>query len=136
MGFSADTARLAEVRRFARAAAASFAPTADLAMFEVVVGELAANAVVHQGGAAEIVVSQIHDGCIEVSVTDHGIGLPQLVDGPSWSTEGHRGMQLVAALAESWGSDPVEGGKRVWAKVTVTPAVDYTRTSEDARTRR
>jgi anti-sigma regulatory factor (Ser/Thr protein kinase) len=136
MGFSADTARLAEVRRFARAAAASFAPTADLAMFEVVVGELAANAVVHQAGTAEIIVSQIHDGCIEVSVTDRGAGLPQLVDGPPWSTEGHRGMQLVTALAESWGTEPVEGGKRVWAKVAVAPVAGHTRVSKDGRIRR
>ncbi len=118
MAFSADTAQLAEVRRFARAAAVSFGSVVDLDLFDVVVGELAANAVVHQDGEAEIVVCEIHPGCIEVAVTDGGAGLPHQVNEAPWSPDGHRGIQLVAALSDAWGVEPVEGGKRVWARVS------------------
>lgn len=119
--FSADPAELAGVRRFAREAVVTLGMPVDLALFAVVVGELAANAVVHQDGAAEIAVDNA-DGCIEIAVSDSGAGMPALVNEAPWSTEGHRGIQLVAALTREWGVEPTSGGKRVWARLE--PAVN------------
>lgn len=136
MVFSADTVHLAEVRAFARAATVSLGSSVDLEVLDVVVGELAANAVVHQDGDAEIVVCEVHDRCLEVSVTDGGAGLPRLVDEAPWSPTGHRGIQLVAALSDRWGVDPVAGGKRVWAQMSSAPAVHHNDDRIHARTRR
>ena len=86
-------------------------------MLAVVVGELAANAVVHQHGPAHLEVHLLADGQLEVSVHDGHPGVPHLVEEAPWSTEGHRGIQLVAALAESWGVEPSPRGKRVWARL-------------------
>lgn len=123
MAFTADPAELAGVRRFAREAVTSLGLAVDLDLFVVVVGELAANAVVHQDGAAEIAVTEV-DGCVEVAVSDPDPGLPQLVNEAPWSTEGHRGIQLVVALSQEWGVEPTEVGKRVWARIAPAEGVD------------
>ncbi len=119
MAFSADPAELAGVRRFAREAVASLGLPVDLELFAVIVGELSANAVVHQDGTAEIAITEVR-GCIEVAVSDPGPGLPQLVNEAPWSTEGHRGIQLVAALSQEWGVEGTDHGKRVWARIEPT----------------
>jgi anti-sigma regulatory factor (Ser/Thr protein kinase) len=116
MAFSADPAELAGIRRFARGAVTTLGVPLDLDLFAVVVGELAANAVVHQDGAAEIAIAEV-DGLVEVAVSDPDPGLPQLVNEAPWSTDGHRGIQLVAALSREWGVEPTPDGKRVWARL-------------------
>lgn len=115
--FSADRAQVASVREFARDAALSLGANVDLEVLAVVVSELAANAVVHQSDDAEITLELLDGGEFHVSVSDPSVDLPLLVAEEPWSTSGHRGLQLVAALAQEWGVEPTPVGKRVWARL-------------------
>lgn len=115
--FPADTSHLASVRDFACQEAAGLDPAANIDLIALVVGELAANAAVHQHGEARLDLIRRPDGCIEVSVTDPDPGQPKLVEEAPWSSSGHRGMQLIAALADDWGIETLDDGKRVWARL-------------------
>lgn len=115
--FQADVTALASVRDFACNEARALNPRADVDLIALVVGELAANSAVHQGGEARLELRRCADGSIEISVTDDDPAPPELVEKPAWSTAGHRGIQLIAALAEAWGIEHLPSGKRVWAQV-------------------
>lgn len=120
--FRADVTALASVRDFACAEAVALDPEADVDLVALVVGELAANAAVHQTGEALLMLERCPDGSIEISVIDPDPTHPGLVQSGAWSTDGHRGIQLVAALAQSWGVEALETGKRVWARLAPLPA--------------
>ncbi|WP_079130861.1 ATP-binding protein [Streptomyces sp. H-KF8] len=92
---------------------------------ELVVAELAANAVTHgrvPGRDAELRLSRDADGTrVRVEVSDvrgERLPVPAPDDGPL--AEGGRGLALVAALAEKWGvaERPKGPGKTVWAVVS------------------
>jgi anti-sigma regulatory factor (Ser/Thr protein kinase) len=113
--FPAEVAHLASVRDFAVSAAAELGVELDRNDLTVVVGELAANAAVHQEGEAEITLARTPEGSLQIEVFDQDPFVPEVVEGDAWDVDGHRGLFLVDALSESWGVEPVEGGKRVWA---------------------
>lgn len=115
--FPADVDHLASVRDFACKEAAALDPAADIELIALVVGELIANAAVHQRGEARLDLMRCPDGSIEVSVTDPDPRPPELVNEAPWSASGHRGIQLVAALAQAWGVETLDAGKRVWARL-------------------
>ena len=121
--FPADVAHLASIRDFARDAADELGVEVDANDLAVVVGELAANAAVHQRGAAEITVTVVDEG-LQVEVRDEDSFVPDVVHGDAWDTDGHRGLFLVDALSRVWGVEPLERGKRVWAVLAATPARD------------
>ncbi|MFD8610414.1 ATP-binding protein [Streptomyces sp. NPDC059631] len=102
---------------------------------ELIVAELAANAVTHgrvPGRDAELRLSR-RDGDDQVRIEVHdtrGERLPVVreacTDGdPAAEADGGRGLVLVAALAKEWGVAPRPGapGKGVWA-VVAAPAVE------------
>ncbi|MFD0211393.1 ATP-binding protein [Streptomyces hirsutus] len=96
---------------------------------ELVVAELAANAVTHgrvPGRDAELRLSRNADGTrLRVEVSDvRGERLPVPAPDGGPLTEGGRGLALVAALAEEWGvaERPGGPGKTVWAVVATSPA--------------
>ncbi|MFI9602936.1 ATP-binding protein [Streptomyces sp. NPDC052043] len=98
---------------------------------ELVVAELAANAVTHgrvPGRDAELRLSREGDGCVRVEVSDaRGERLPAVWDAGT-GEDGGRGLLLVVSLAKEWGTVPRPGapGKTVWAVVATgapeTPA--------------
>ncbi|MEV0261846.1 ATP-binding protein [Streptomyces sp. NPDC050617] len=59
---------------------------------------------------------------LTVSVQDHDPRLPSLADTDECSTHG-RGLSLIAAVSESWGIRPREGGggKAVWFTLPLPP---------------
>ncbi|MEU2896262.1 ATP-binding protein [Streptomyces sp. NPDC001273] len=93
---------------------------------ELIVGELAANAVTHgrvPGRDAELRLSREDDGHVRVEVSDaRGERLPEARDAGT-GEDGGRGLLLVAALAEEWGTAARPGapGKTVWAVVPAVP---------------
>ncbi|MGW5784438.1 ATP-binding protein [Streptomyces sp. NPDC003757] len=102
---------------------------------ELVVAELAANAVTHgrvPGRDAELRLARDAAGRILVEVSDvRGERRPVLAEGrPGPAADGRglaedgRGLTLVAALAEAWGvaERPSAPGKTVWAMVADGPA--------------
>ncbi|GAA1900968.1 hypothetical protein GCM10009736_81540 [Actinomadura bangladeshensis] len=82
-----------------------------------IVAELVANAVRHAGTALELRLLR-GPGRVRVEVRDRAAQLPRLtVPGPL--DESHRGLFIVDRFANSWGADPVTGGKVVWAEVDI-----------------
>ncbi len=106
---------VAEARRAVRDATA--AESLDLAFAaEMVVTELATNALLHGGGAAAVTATTIPGG-VRVEVADSSRRTPIVgVSSPDNMTG--RGLSLVARLASEWGVEASgTGGKVVWAEV-------------------
>jgi hypothetical protein len=100
-------------RRLVRAA---FAPDGDsraIGAAELVVGELAANAVRHAGSTftAEVLLT---DAAVRLVVTD-AVPLPSGWNGFPIVRE--HGLGVVSVLASDWAVEPLAGGKLVWADV-------------------
>ncbi|MGW5847066.1 ATP-binding protein [Streptomyces sp. NPDC055254] len=117
-------ARLA--RRLARAQLDLWGVPFDCALSDdvgLVVGELAANAVLHARlPGRDFELRMRYDGResvrVMVSDADGDTGPPPVpphVD--PWSAEGGRGLRLVAAVAREWGVAPRPPGKTVWAEI-------------------
>lgn len=115
MHLPADVAHLAAARDFALRAARDLGATVDADDLVLIVGELAANAVVHQDGDAELVVRVHPDGRVDIEVADDDPTLPDAIVSGAFDPDGHRGLQLVQAMSDSWGVTPQGDGKLVWA---------------------
>ncbi|MET7934279.1 ATP-binding protein [Streptomyces sp. NPDC005322] len=90
---------------------------------EEIIGELAANAALHgrvQGRDFRLTLThQEATGTLRIEVADtRGEKLPALGPVPEPDSETGRGLHLVAALADRWGTQPHETvGKTVWAEL-------------------
>jgi anti-sigma regulatory factor (Ser/Thr protein kinase) len=83
----------------------------------LVVTELVANVVQHTGDGGELHLA-CHDGRVRIAVHDQSRSFPQL-QRPDPRRPGGRGLMLVAAVAETWGSRPTPTGKVVWAHISM-----------------
>ncbi|MEW2547554.1 ATP-binding protein [Streptomyces sp. NPDC047002] len=82
-----------------------------------VVSELVANAVQHARGCqirVSVSVDRSVPGCVRIAVTDMDRSIPCLRSA-SDEEESGRGLLLVDALTECWGTDILAQGKRIWA---------------------
>ncbi|KPI21865.1 hypothetical protein OK074_7294 [Actinobacteria bacterium OK074] len=85
----------------------------------LLVSELTTNAVTHTDAAMfGASVTRTGSYSVRIVVTDTSRTRPDPVTTPGEDEHG-RGLLLVAALADGWGSELVHGGKRVWADVSV-----------------
>ena len=85
----------------------------------VVVSELATNAVTHAGSPFSV-LARSDQQVIRISVRDASAVMPQLrqvgpEEGPGL------GLQMVDALAGTWGVEVTAGGKSVWAQLALRP---------------
>lgn len=119
----------ADVAAARRAAAAHLrgAGVANVDGAVLVLSELVTNAVRHAGGADRILVG-CSDGWVDISVHDHGAGSASPRD--AGTAVGGRGLRIVEKLADEWGTQPMSGGKAVWARVPSQPT-----TPEEANAR-
>ena len=111
--FDRDVRSVGAARRFAVETADRWGVDArDIAL---VVGELAANAVVHGNSAFEVRLRQ--DRRVHVEVSD--LGSDEVRREPvAPQVEHGRGLEIVDHLAADWGVRQVpEGGKVVWARI-------------------
>ncbi|MER5224424.1 SpoIIE family protein phosphatase [Streptomyces flaveus] len=86
----------------------------------LVVSELVTNALVHTQGEVRVDLTLRGDR-LRVSVNDaspRAPAKPVIVD---WEATGGRGLVLVEAVSESFGTVPVAGGKQVWSEIAVPP---------------
>lgn len=111
-------------RRLARSWMESWAADADEAIADecLAVSELAANAAEHGAPPVALVLSAEHRGdqiAVTTVVHDGGDRMPRVIDaGPD--EERHRGLGVVAGLADTWGvREAADGGKDVWFEITL-----------------
>jgi GAF domain-containing protein/anti-sigma regulatory factor (Ser/Thr protein kinase) len=87
---------------------------------QLVVGELATNALIH--GAAPAVLHVRHDGTtVRLEVADRSRLAPLQALVPGEAMTG-RGLSLVQAVSQRWGVEPRIDGKVVWAELSADPA--------------
>lgn len=84
---------------------------------QLVVSELATNAVIHAGTPFSVSV-RVGPGAIRIAVTDNSPAEPQIQDVPPTALSG-RGLRLIDAIADCWGVEPTANGKAVWADLPV-----------------
>ncbi|MEV6740598.1 ATP-binding protein [Streptomyces sp. NPDC051104] len=123
-------ARLARLLAYEQLRSWELSPTVT-ERAEQIVAELAANAVLHgrvQGRDFRLALTLDHPaaGVLRIAVTDaRGDRLPTAVDDfvTTHDSETGRGLLLVTALADRWGTEPYPpGGKTVWAELSSVPA--------------
>ncbi len=106
------------VRRFVTDTLAAWDAAALVDSAGLVVSELASNAVRHAGSPFRAVIRRTGP-VVRIEVHDVSPVPPQHLDPPIDVPTG-RGIQLVAALSRSWGSERLPDGKVVWAELAVT----------------
>lgn len=119
-------ARLVVAHALARWDLAALVPDAEL-----LVSELATNAVLHARTDVALTVA-VADGTLEVGITDRSaeVPLPRRGEDPSsmtgrsraavdWWAEGGRGLKLVDLISDEWGVATLTGGKQVWFRLAV-----------------
>lgn len=86
---------------------------------ELVVSELVGNAVRHAGTETTLELEIAYSApSVRVSVAD-GSSVRPMIRELQPENETGRGMYLVQALSERWGTEHHRGGKRVWVELTV-----------------
>ncbi|MGV9884003.1 ATP-binding protein [Streptomyces sp. NPDC003006] len=127
--FSTGPASVAQARRFVLDALCDWKLGDRHDDLRVCVSELATNAVEHGDTPAgyEFLVRLAYDNArLRLEVCDHGPGVPEARHATADDTNG-RGLLLVAALADDWGTTAQDGrGKTVWAEFNV-PSVSFPR---------
>ncbi|MEV5747952.1 SpoIIE family protein phosphatase [Actinoallomurus sp. NPDC052308] len=107
----AEPAVVRETRRLAREALQTWDLPALVPTVELLVSELVTNAIVH--GAGDLGLRLIRANSLLCEVRDDGYDLPHLRRAETTDENG-RGLQLVSALAEHWGTQRTPTGKVVW----------------------
>lgn len=118
-GVSARLPRTPTAPRVARRLAAAVARASGCGHLAedaaLVTSELVTNAVQHASGPISLTIG-VTGGALRIEVGDGSPVLPTRRDPLPTAPEG-RGLPLIDALATTWGSYPVEGGKVVWAEL-------------------
>lgn len=121
----------AQVRRWAADLLVRWELPGEVDRTLLVLNELVTNAIVHAAGAPRCRLT-VDSGCLEVVVTDTGPGPPRralrgadAADPGDWARPGGRGLQIVAAVARSWGTAYADGRSGVWARWPVAAPWAY-----------
>jgi anti-sigma regulatory factor (Ser/Thr protein kinase) len=122
MSLSADLRTVGEARRFLRATLQQWDTDAYDFGAPQILTELATNAALHAHTEYTVHLT-LEAEWLLVEVTDSSPALPQQRDYRPDSTTG-RGLGLVAALSGSWGVEPSQTGKTVWARVVPDESFD------------
>jgi anti-sigma regulatory factor (Ser/Thr protein kinase) len=83
--------------------------------------ELVTNAYLHEASESELTVRRRAD-CLRVEVKDTGCGTVEM-NAPDVECPEGRGLSIVSALADRWGSAPLRNGKKVWFELALAPAI-------------
>jgi len=105
---------LSHVRATARMVCERAGQSAVADTVEVVVTELATNALCHGAGSRTVIISasRYH---LHIAVRDESVEVPHVRT--AGDDEHGRGLRIVEALSSAWGSTPTRDGKVVWATV-------------------
>jgi anti-sigma regulatory factor (Ser/Thr protein kinase) len=87
----------------------------------LMISEILANAVMHAGGARELLVdSGRATGALRLEVADAAAEVPAPPSEHRPGLPGGHGLLIVEKLSDRWGVIPGAGGKIVWAEVELT----------------
>ncbi|MFF3846748.1 SpoIIE family protein phosphatase [Streptomyces sp. NPDC002328] len=104
-------------RRFTRRTLRAWGVPADaMDAALLVVSELVTNALVHTDGRVRLDLGLISHR-LRLAVTDASPRTPVKPPGLTWEATGGRGILLVEAVSDAWGTVPVSGGKQVWSEI-------------------
>ena len=110
-----------EARRFVREVLQLWGEDLLIEEAELIVAELASNAVLHARSPFRVTVSRVWSE-IKISVQDASTRPPEnlahLAARPGYP--GGRGIWIVAALSRHWDTQPERDGKTIWATMTRT----------------
>ncbi|MFI5685277.1 SpoIIE family protein phosphatase [Streptomyces sp. NPDC051636] len=84
----------------------------------LVVSELVTNALVHTQGPVHVDL-MLRGDRVRVCVSDSSARAPAKPVIVDWESTGGRGLLLVEAMSDSFGSVPVARGKQVWSEIAV-----------------
>lgn len=87
---------------------------------EILASELVTNSVQHAGTVMDLRIT-LRDRLLRVSVHDRSARRARLRTPTGFDDHG-RGLLIVSSIASGWGSEPVIGGKVVWASLQVRRA--------------
>lgn len=113
----AETAAVASARRFTESWLAQWELSHLTDTMNLLVTELVTNAVVHGGTQADLKLL-FDSGRLRVEVRDGNSATPKVKKYSTTATTG-RGMQIVDALADCWGTKNEGHGKVVWLEYKV-----------------
>lgn len=116
-GFEPLPPAAAAARRFLRSVLEGWGLETIVDVAEVVLTELATNAVLHARSPFQVVLSE-GPTSLRVSVHDHNRDLPRRYDADLRAFSG-RGLYLVEGLSAEWGCSVRPDGKEVWAELEV-----------------
>ncbi len=102
-------------RRFVHEALTSWGENHLVDDGELIVSELATNAVIHGRSPFRTSIERSADA-VRIAVEDVGQGLPQSHIAPYDALDG-RGVAIVEALSQRWGCDLLDDGKVFWAEL-------------------
>jgi anti-sigma regulatory factor (Ser/Thr protein kinase) len=120
--FPAEAASVPVARHYVQATLRDLGLSAAWDAAELLVSEVATNAVLH--ARTEFMIEVLGGGdMVRISVHDRSPTVPTQRTYGTDATTG-RGMRLVATLAVAWGVDRHDGGKAVWFEVSATGARD------------
>jgi anti-sigma regulatory factor (Ser/Thr protein kinase) len=103
-------------RRLVRDVLGTWAAPHDRLDAELLVTELVANVVDHARVDVLTLELALAGAWLRIGVVD-GNAVRPVVRELSTAQQRGRGMQLVAAIADRWGAEDHEGGKRVWVEL-------------------
>ncbi|QPP05584.1 ATP-binding protein [Streptomyces bathyalis] len=89
---------------------------------QLVVSEFFTNAVVHTDSCRVRCRLQVHEQRLRIEVCDEGVGCDAVTPRQAAAEDVNgRGLQLVNAVAETWGvrSEDSDSGRVVWAELTL-----------------
>ncbi|MGW1728178.1 SpoIIE family protein phosphatase [Streptomyces sp. NPDC002306] len=104
-------------RRFTRRTLRAWGvPAGNLDTVLLVVSELVTNALVHTDGRVRLDLTLVNHR-LRVAVFDVSPRTPVKPTNIGWEATGGRGILLVEAVSDAWGTVPVSGGKQVWSEI-------------------
>ncbi|MEV7520647.1 ATP-binding protein [Streptomyces sp. NPDC091371] len=122
MGFTVSEHSARHMRRILRTYLAQWELTALTDAAELALTELVANVVRHVPGRGCAVLILRRPEGLRVEVTDTDPSPPRPVRDGDPHAEGGRGLLLVEAVTDRWGTDPLPTGKTVWFECDSSPS--------------
>ncbi|MEU0003603.1 ATP-binding protein [Streptomyces sp. NPDC006314] len=117
---ASEAAAVAVARQIVREACAEWGMDQDAAETgALLISEIVTNAVRHgHSHSVRVIAEQPRRDRLRVAVVDKSRRMPELhIVGPD--AIGGRGLLLVEALSDRWGTDLLPWGKRVWAEIAI-----------------